>query len=454
MSLKKTSALASKYELKHNLYVKADIFLDTSKIAPNAIKACRMLQEKGFQSYLVGGCVRDLLMNKSPKDYDITTNATPDQVKAVFPKTFSLGEKHGTVTAVLGLTKADEFEITTYRIEGAYSDGRRPDEVAFAQNIEDDLSRRDLTINAMAYDPVNDQLVDPYGGQEDLAVKKIKAVGDPNKRFEEDGLRTMRVARFASRFGFDVDPSTEEAIQNNLGTLQKVSKERFTSELLATLLTPQPSVGLNILFKTGALAVGDPALDNPSIVNSFSIIDANHNASIEVKVAILLHKLNPTELANTLKNLRFPNENAATILFLNLALQEFVKFRNDPTPLGARKFFSFIKNQAAKYPILGGYDKCLSEFLSFAKALGAPALHELNSLMHETPLTLKDLDISGNDLMTALQMKPGPQIKKVLDTLYEKVLSNPELNEKSKLLELASTFEKMAINSYRNLANI
>ena len=451
MSLKKIAILARKYELKHNFYVKAAISLDTSKIAPNAIEACRMLQEKGFQAYLVGGCVRDLLMDKSPKDWDLTTNATPDQVKEVFPKHFALGEKHGTITAVLGPTKQDEFEITTYRVEGDYSDGRRPDYVAFADNIEDDLSRRDLTINAMAYDPVNNKLIDPYGGQEDLAAKKIKAVGDPNKRFQEDGLRTMRVARFAARFGFDVDPATEEAITNHLGTLKMVSKERFTAELLATLMTARPSVGLSILFNTGALAVGDPALDIPAIANIFPLIDANHDASLEVKVAILLSKLNPAELTNTLKNLKFPNDRAGMILFLNLALQEFVKFHNDRTPLGARKFFSFIKNQAAKYPILGGYDKCLSEFLSFSKALGSPALQELSGLMHETPLTMKDMDISGNDLMTTLNMKPGPQIKKVLDALYNEVLSNPELNEKTKLLEMATKFEKMAINSLKSV---
>jgi tRNA nucleotidyltransferase (CCA-adding enzyme) len=451
MSLNKISALALKYELKHSLYVKADTSLDKSKVRPSALEACRILKENGFESYLVGGCVRDLLMGKSPKDWDVTSNATPDQVKTIFPRHFALGEKHGTITAILGPDKQDEIEITTYRTEGTYSDGRRPDEVRFADNVEDDLSRRDLTINALAYDPIDNKLIDPYGGQEDLAAKKIKAVGDPNERFAEDGLRTMRVARFAARFGFDVDPETETAITNHLGTLKMVSKERFTSELLATLVAAKPSVGLNILFKTGALAVGDPALANPAIESNFAIIDANSDASLEVKVAILLHKLAPAELANTLKNLKFPNDRAALVLFLISALQDFVKFHNNATPLAARKFFSFIKNQTAKYPILGGYDKCLAEFLALAKALGTPALQELSGLMHEKPLTMKDLDVSGNDLMTTLNMKPGPKLKKVLDSLYEEVLSNPELNEKSKLLELASKFEKMAVNSLKSV---
>ena len=447
----KISILARQYELKYKLGMIADNPLDSSKINPNAIKACQMLKKSGFEAYLVGGCVRDLLMGKSPKDWDLTTNATPNQVKIIFPKHFALGEKHGTITVVLGPTEADRFEITTYRTEGNYSDGRRPDSVEFADNIEDDLSRRDLTINAMAFDPIKKQLIDPYGGQADLNAKIIKAVGDPNKRFQEDGLRTMRVARFAARFGFNVDHETQEAISNHLGTLKMVSKERFSSELLAILMTSKPSVGLNILYKTGAFGVGDPSLDNSSIADSFHIIDNNSDASLEVKVAILLHTLSSEELTKTLKNLKFGSQKIEVILFLNIAMQEFANFSNDSSPHGARKFFSFIKSQCAKYPVLGGYDKCLSEFLSFAKALGAPALSELRMLMNEVPLTIKDMDISGDDLKAKLNMKPGREIKEILDKLYAAVLSDPGMNEKSKLLELATEFEKMAINSLKSM---
>lgn len=435
------SCFAQKYMFKSSA-----LSLDNSKISLNAIKACKILNQNGFDAYLVGGCVRDLLMNKSPKDWDLTTNATPEQIKSIFPKYFALGEKHGTITVVMGPSKADEFEITTYRVEGAYSDGRRPDSVAFSNHIEDDLSRRDLTINAMAYDPINNKLIDPYGGQKDLEDKKIKAVGDPNKRFEEDGLRTMRVARFAARFGFDVDPKTEQAISDHLSTLEKVSKERFTAELLSTLMTSKPSIGLNILFNTGALGVGDPSLADSSIVNNFNLIDTNQSASLEVKVAILLNKLNSSTLANVLKNLKFPNDKANMILFLNLVMHELVKFNNDSSPLGARKFLSFIKNHATKYPILGGYDHCLSEFLAFAKALNLPGLNKLGSLINEPAITIKDLNISGNDLISELHMVPGPKLKKVLDSLYDEVMLNPSLNNREKLLELASKFETVAVS--------
>jgi len=421
----------------------SEMSIDKAKIAPKAIEVCRMLQEKGFQSYLVGGCVRDLLMGTSPKDWDIATNAKPEQVKEVFPKTYDTGLQHGTITVSMGPTVADHFEVTTYRTEGEYSDGRRPDSVAFVGNIEEDLARRDLTINAIAYDPVKDRLVDPYGGMSDLNGKVIKAVGDPNERFAEDGLRTMRVARFAARLGFTVDPETESAISNNLNVLSKVSKERMRDELTKTLMTSSPSVGLGILLKTGALGVLGSAFSNASISQTFPAIDSS-KGSMETKMALLLHKLSRPELEKTLRDLKFSNVEMKKILFLHTAMLEFVKFHTDATPLGARKFLSFVKNEAPE-----GYEKSLGEFLDYSQSLGLPALQELRSLLHEKPVAKKELDISGNDLMSTLNMQPGPKIKKVLDALYTEVLANPELNEKSKLLELAKKFESMAQTSLR-----
>ncbi len=450
--MEKLFKFAERISQKYGILMKtAQLVLDKSKISPNAIKACQMLQDKGFQAFLVGGCVRDLLMGKSPKDWDITTSATPEQVKVVFPKHFALGEKHGTITAVLGPTKQDEFEITTYRTEGTYSDGRRPDEVAFANSVEEDLSRRDLTINAMAYDPISGNLIDPYGGQKDLAAKTIKAVGDPNQRFNEDGLRTMRVARFAARFGFNVDPQTEGAIANNLDTLKKVSKERFAMEILATLMTPKPSVGLNILFKTGALAVGAPALANPIIANNFHLVDDAAASSVEVKVALLLNHLSNIEVANTLKALKFPNKPAAMILFLIVSKQEYTKFSGNSSPAEARRFLSFIKTQADKYKDdLVSYDNCVNQFLNFAHALNLPALSSLQSSLHEPVLMQREMAINGNDLISELNMKPGPKIKQTLETLYNKVLDDPALNNRDTLLQLAKQFEAIAISSLRS----
>lgn len=439
MSFRKVAVLARKYSLKYNSYKKADISLDTSKIAPKAIEVCKILQDSGYQAYLVGGCVRDLLMGTSPKDWDIATNAKPEETKSLFPKTYDTGIAHGTITVGMGPTPADHFEVTTYRTEGEYSDGRRPDSVAFVDNIESDLARRDLTINAIAYDPVNNKIVDPFGGLQDLNAKVIKAVGDPNERFSEDGLRTMRVARFAARLGFNVDPETQEAIANNLSVLAKVSKERMRDELTKTLVTPNPSVGLNILHQTGALSVLGPIFISSSLPSTFSQVDAC-KGSMETKVAVLLHHADIQAVDKSLRDLKFSNTELKKVLFILLAAKEFNKFITEPSGLEARRFLSFIKNSGPE-----GFEKSLHEFFAFAEAIGINKVHELKNALHEPAIARKDLDISGNDLMSQLNMKPGPEIKKVLDKLYDAVLSNPELNEKSKLLDLASKFEKMAV---------
>lgn len=420
-------------------FTKMAIALDQSKIAPKAIEVCRMLQEKGYQAYLVGGCVRDLLMGGKPKDWDIATNAKPEQVKEVFPKTYDTGIQHGTITVSMGPTVADHFEVTTYRTEGDYTDGRRPDSVAFVDEIEADLARRDLTINAVAYDPVSNTIVDPFGGTKDLENGVIKAVGDPNARFSEDGLRTMRVARFAARLGFTVDPATQAAISNNLGVLSKVSKERMRDELTKTLATSSPSTGLHILNDTGALAVLDPIFADPGLQRLFGRVEACQG-SMETKVAVLLHRSPLAAVEAALRNLKFSNSEIKKILFPFLAAKEFSKFHAAPTALEARKFLSYVKNNGPE-----GYEKSLQEFIEFAHATGLDKVTELKEMFNEPVISRKELDISGNDLMAQLNVPPGPQIKKILDHLYNEVLSNPTLNEKSKLLDLAAKFEKVAV---------
>jgi tRNA nucleotidyltransferase (CCA-adding enzyme) len=400
----------------------AAVRIDRAKIAPKAIEACKILQDHGFEAYLVGGCVRDLLLDKMPKDWDITTNAKPDEVQRIFPKTYPTGIQHGTITVSMGTTPADHFEITTYRGEGEYIDGRRPNEVYFVDGVTEDLARRDLTINAIAYDPVNDKIEDPFGGIKDLESKMIRAVGNPDERFREDGLRTMRVARFAARLGFSIDPATEAAIANNLETLAKVSKERMRDELTKTLITPRPSVGLSILYRTGALGVLGPSFHNASIPSTFDQIDRCHG-SMETKMAILLLHLGRAELDKTLRELRFSNQEVKKILFLEEKLRQFSSFAANPTAHEARKFLAAVKNDAPE-----GYEKSLREFLAFGEAIGLQGLEELKKFLSESAISRKELNISGKDLLD-INIPAGQKIKKVLDMLYEQVLEHPELND-------------------------
>lgn len=411
--------------------------IQAQNIVPKAIEVCRLLKAAGFQAYLVGGCVRDLFLGGKPKDWDITTNALPEQVMKVFPKTYPTGLQHGTITVSMGDAPEDMFEVTTYRGEGAYSDGRRPDSVFFMDNVEGDLARRDLTINAMAYDPIDNKLVDPFGGIADLENRMIRAVGDPNERFAEDGLRTMRVARFAARFGFDIDPATEQAIANSMETLGKVSRERMRDELVKTLATKKPSIGLHILFRTGALAVLGSVFASPGIENTFEQIDSCPGA-IETRIAVLLHHLTVPQLENELRGLKFSNGEIKKISFLIRKLIQYREFESNPTLPVAKKFLASAKNDAPEGA------QSLMEFFYFADAIHLQRINELREFTSHNVLSRKEMNVSGDDLMRELGLKPGPQIKKVLDALYEEIVQNPESNNKNHLLELAKKFEKLA----------
>src|SRR3989338_10926554 len=219
------------------------------------------LRGAGFEAYLVGGCVRDLLLSLLPKDWDITTNATPEQIQSLFDETFYENE-YGTVGVV---TKSDDprlkvVEITPYRIEGVYTDARRPDHVKFSDKLEDDLKRRDFTINAIALDPVSGQMVDLHNGREDLKSRRINTVGDPSERFKEDALRMLRAIRISAELDFAIENKTAEGIAANANQLQKISRERIRDELLRILMSPRPMQALYVAQKLGILKYVIPEL--------------------------------------------------------------------------------------------------------------------------------------------------------------------------------------------------
>jgi tRNA nucleotidyltransferase (CCA-adding enzyme) len=238
-------------------------------LRPDAIPShiagvCRKLRAAGFEAWLVGGAVRDLLLGREAHDFDVATSAHPPEVMEVFGRRHVIptGEKHGTVTVLVSRDKGDRehVEVTTFRGEGAYSDGRRPDSVSFVSSLVEDLRRRDFTMNAVAYDPLVDRVEDPFAGQKDLEARLIRAVGDPLERFREDGLRTMRAVRFAAQLGFALDPATEAAIPQTLEVFKKVSAERVRDELVKILSSKKPSVGLELMRTTGLLAATVPEL--------------------------------------------------------------------------------------------------------------------------------------------------------------------------------------------------
>ena len=215
-----------------------------------------ILKGRGFEAYIVGGCVRDAVLARTPNDWDITTSARPEDVKAAFRRTVDTGIAHGTVTV---LVHDESFEVTTYRIDGAYEDGRHPSSVTFTPNLTDDLMRRDFTVNAMAYNE-KDGLVDPYGGMDDLQRKCIRCVGDPDERFSEDALRVLRAVRFSAQLGFSIENETLKALSRHAENLRKISAERIQTELVKLLVSPHPGM-IRTLYETGITRVILPEFD-------------------------------------------------------------------------------------------------------------------------------------------------------------------------------------------------
>lgn len=404
-------------------------------IHPLAIEVCQMLHSHDYQAFIVGGCVRDLLLGVTPKDWDITTNANPEQVMKIFPKTIPTGLQHGTITVVMGEGVENHFEVTTFRVEGEYKDGRRPEEVFFVQNVAEDLSRRDLTMNAIAYDPITNQIVDPFDGVGAIQHQMIEAVGNATARFQEDGLRIMRVARFAARFGWSVTASTEEGMKANLDTLKKVSKERISDELSKTLMAAHPGYGLILLQDTGALDVACPLLAGRQL----PMIPKMHmlqmcGGELETRLAFLYSKIDVTKVEKELTDLKFSGKEVKKVMFLLKAwdfyLTTSIRLQHSPRPeLAYRHFIAFFKNEAPE-----AWEQTLQEFVVLAEALETPIKAVLEQYRDQIVYSKKELLINGNDLL-AIGVSPGPIMKTLLNHCYLEIIREPLSNNKTALME-------------------
>ncbi len=434
--------------------------------------------ESNYEAYMVGGCVRDCILGLSPKDYDITTSAKPNITESLFPKTIPTGIEHGTVTVVI---EKENFEVTTYRTEGDYIDNRRPESVHFVSNIKEDLSRRDFTINAFAY---NDKsgLVDYFDGLSDLNNKIIKAVGDPNIRFQEDALRMLRAIRFSSQLDFSIEENTLNAIKTNCNLIKNISVERIRDELCKMLISNNPTKGLILLRDTGVLKIILPEIN--SLVQ-YTPLCNNHNrdvfehtlkvinnteANLILRLSALFHdvgKLNTLmalpsghhyfpghsiESANMtkeiLRRLKFDNttiDNVCAIIYDHLVL------RPDYMPTNGE--IKRLINRVGINNIYTLYDLQRADINSLWDPI--PFLTKVNYISNKTkeilenkePLTIKDLDINGSILIKELKLKPGKILGDILNYLLEKVLDDKELNTKDNLINLSKSY----LDDLRNL---
>jgi tRNA nucleotidyltransferase (CCA-adding enzyme) len=395
-----------------------------NSVNAGAIEVCKIIHDNGYKAYLVGGCVRDYILGIEPKDWDITTNALPQDVIKMFEKTYPTGIQHGTITvAMLG----EHYEVTTFRTEGKYLDGRRPESVNFVDNVELDLSRRDLTINAMAYDPVKDELIDPFNGMDDLHKGIIRAVGDPNDRFQEDGLRIMRAIRFAARFCCSIDKVTVAAIHNNVHRLNSISKERIQDELSKILCTKYSAYGIEMLYKTKILDLICPILSKSPITYQCNECDGD----LETKMAYLYSCISVEDINRELRNLKYPTAFIKSVLFLVELIEKYHEFSEKDTIIAYRKFIAHIKNHS-----FNDFEQTLEQFSLLCKAMGFEIENNLAKYQDVLVFSYKEMEINGDDLI-AIGIPRGPEIRKVLNSCYESILQDPDNNEKGKLLRMA-----------------
>lgn len=394
---------------------------------PGAAALLTRLHAAGHAAYAVGGCVRDSLLGQTPHDWDLCTSATPEQVLELFGEAHCIptGLQHGTVTVKHG---GELYEITTFRTEGAYSDGRHPDHVVFVPDVKEDLARRDFTINAMAYN-AEEGLIDPFGGQNDLAAGIVRAVGEPQRRFEEDALRILRLYRFAARFSFAIDPATGQAARALCRHLDCVSEERIAEELSRLLAAPAPGAYL----EAEVLAVIFPELDAAELPESRRILDALEPGMehVPVRLAALLCPLGEAGARAALKRLKCSNALTGTVA--TLVREAAAGMPGAALTLTARRFLS-------RYDLATITDLtalCSARHPEQAEAFAALQQEAARLVETNACCRINQLAVNGRDLMDA-GIRPGPGLRRVLDALLEQVLTGQLPNEKAALLAAAA----------------
>ncbi|WP_218641676.1 CCA tRNA nucleotidyltransferase [Paenibacillus odorifer] len=430
---------------------------------PNEVRfVLDALKQKGFPSYLVGGCVRDSRLGREPKDYDIASLATPEEVISIFERVVPTGIKHGTVTVFEGDWG---IEVTTFRKDGSYSDGRRPDEVTYSKSILEDLSRRDFTMNAMAYD--GNAYLDPFMGMWAMMDKLIKTVGNASDRFSEDALRMMRAVRFMTQLDFNLEGETFHGIKDNAHLIENVSQERIRDELVKILMSDNASKGIEMLQYTGLLKHILPELEdckgfdqhNPhhdkDVFGHILEVLKNTPAILEVRLSALLHDIaKPVTFSLDDNGIGHFYTHEYVGAAMAHEIMRRLKFDNDTT----EKVCTLVNEHMSKYDQFRtatakklinrvGVDNIDNLFhLQIADIKGHVLPHNIDIvtnmknavddiLSEDQPLSVKDLALNGNDIMS-MGFKAGRIIGKILETLLGAVLENPSLNNKETLREI------------------
>ncbi len=477
-------------------------------VIPQEIKRIiNKLNKAGYEAYIVGGCVRDFLRGLEPADWDITTDAKPEEIQKIFPKSF-YENKFLTVTVQTGSKneKLKQIEITTYRLEAKYSDKRHPDTVQYANSLEEDLKRRDFTINAMAFGPksqitdhqsqINSKakilnskfyLIDLFGGQEDLKNKIIRAVGNPEERFEEDALRMLRAVRLATTLDFTIEPITFEAIKKNAKWLKMISEERIRDEFLKIIMSKRAMEGVELLRETGLLKFIIPELLEGYEVkqNKHHIYDCYKHSLLSLKYAVQRNFNQNVRLAALFHDIAKPRVKAGEgpdatfynheIVSAKMTRQILERLKFPPKDI--EKIVTLVRYHLFYYNV---GEVTESSVRRLVRNVGKENMEELLELrmadrigsgvpkaepyklrhlkyvvdkVSQDPISAKMLKVNGNDVMRLLNIKPGPRVGQVLDILLGIVLNDPKKNKKDFLEKEIKKLEKLSEKKIGFLAN-
>jgi putative nucleotidyltransferase with HDIG domain len=439
------------------------------------VSLARRLVDAGFPTFVVGGSVRDLLLDRPVRDWDLATAARPEEVQALCERVTPVAPEFGTVLVHLDQDGHGPYEVTTFRREGGYRDHRHPDAVVFTREVREDLVRRDFTVNALAYDPLEGTILDVAGGLHDLARRRLRAVGDPAVRFREDALRLLRAVRLAADLEFTLERRLRAAIPPLAGTAALLSPERVRDELLKILALPRPSVALRLLAETGLLAVLLPELDLTRDVtqNKYHAYDVFYHTlySVDaapadrpiVRLAALFHDIGKPatrvirqgdatfydhQLVGALVaerimyRLRFPRADRERVI--HLVRHHMFDYQPTWSNTALRRFIRRVGVDA----LADLFDLRLADYVGNGLRPGFPTyLDEMRAridreLSQNSPLCRADLAVDGHDVMEILGLPPGPDVRRALDAMVETVLERPELNTRERLVDLLRSWRR------------
>lgn len=489
------------------------VYMDKNSIPPFVSHVTKTLQDEGFECYLVGGCVRDMLMGKIPKDWDLTTNAHPEQIQGAFADLKTVYENtYGTVTLLnmspseteeVGVSSAhhestgpaggretpdadNTVQVTTYRSEGGYADNRHPEHVSYETNIEKDLERRDFTINAIAWDPIKDIYIDPYKGQNDIKDKIVRCVLYPEVRFREDALRIMRAIRFSTVLNFAIENETLTELTAQAESIKNISIERVRDEFLKIIASDQPALGISLLQRTGLLKQIIPELEDgigceqkgAHIYDVFNHLlhalqhSADKGFSLEIRLSALFHDIGKPATRRydakkdkytffghevvgarmtkkILERLRVPRETADLVVSM-VRNHMFFSDTEQITLSAVRRVIAKVKPEH----IWELMEVRESDRVGMKKVEAPYRLRKYHAMIEEAlrdPISVSQLAIDGSYLMETLHMKPGPRMGWILHTLLEEVLEDPKLNTVELLTERVKDLDELEDKDLRIL---